>query len=179
MANHNGLMRFICTATHGTRRCVRTRRHCAGRLELLNELGNRLDVRGRHRASGVVHEDIEAAVRIDDPLHKGAIALWSPDHTATARTLYSTRQGSAPGRPGSSDREHPRPSRRRAALAGDADPTPRLVPVTIATLPSSEPIRPPNDELFYTWLLYGYCVHRQRRHLLPTGVLGRASPSTE
>ena len=42
-----------------------------GALDLLDELRDRLDVGGRHRSSRVVHEDVQAAVRIDDPLHEG------------------------------------------------------------------------------------------------------------
>ena len=93
-------------------------------LDLLNELRNRLDVRGRHRSSRVVHEDIEAAVRIDDPLYEGVDRLLVGLIThPLLGPLYSARHGVGTGKarqlgPGT-------PHDRRAGeqqLAGDADP---------------------------------------------------------
>jgi hypothetical protein len=155
-----------------------------GALELLNELGNRLDVRGRHRASGVVHEDIEAAVRIDDPLHKGVDCLVVGLITQPLLgPLYSTRQGLGAGKarqlgPGA-------PHDRRAGeqqLAGDADPHAATGPGDDRDLAveRTHPT-PQNNELFYYigYFMVIVSTDQEGDTSYPPGVLGRASPSTE
>ena len=74
-----------------------------GALDLLHELGDVLDVRGRDGAAGVVHEDVDAAVGVDDPRRRsidGAVValVAHPSRTVRAAASVCARERGSPAR---------------------------------------------------------------------------------
>ncbi len=80
MANHIGLIRFICTAK-AWNNAVRSKSSAlrGAPCSALHEFGNVLDVRCRHGAAGVVDQDVDAAVvghhRVDERVDSAVVAL--------------------------------------------------------------------------------------------------------
>ena len=140
MANHSGLIRFICTA-NAWNSAVRSKSSSlrGAPWSFGTSCGDILDVRRWDRAAGVVHQDVDAAVGVDDPLDEGvdrAVIALVADHLGErSRPLGFV---SVPGSASSAEREQPMTvAPARSSSCAMPTPTPRLVPVTIATLPSN------------------------------------------